>query len=63
MTSRQARVWVGVTALVTLVVVGAVTLTGRDDARTPEAAGTVAVAGPSASAAASAPPVVVPGRP
>ena len=64
MTSRQARVWVGVTALVTLVVVGALTLTGRDDdARTPEAAGTVAVAEPSASAAGSAPPVVVPGRP
>ncbi|NED55205.1 DUF305 domain-containing protein, partial [Micromonospora aurantiaca] len=64
MTSRQARVWVGVTALVTLVVVGALTLTGRDDdARTPEAAGTVAVAEPSASAVASAPPVVVPGRP
>ncbi len=64
MTSRQARVWVGVTALVTLVVVGALTLTGRDDdPRTPEAAGTVAVAEPSASAVASAPPVVVPGRP
>ncbi|MEU8315495.1 MULTISPECIES: DUF305 domain-containing protein [unclassified Micromonospora] len=63
MTSRQARVWVGVTALVTLVVAGAFALAGREDTRTPEAAATTAVAAPSASAAVPAPPVVVPGRP
>ncbi|MFE9870924.1 DUF305 domain-containing protein [Micromonospora sp. NPDC005686] len=63
MTSRQARVWVGVTALVTLVVAGGFALTGREDTRTPEAVTTTAVAAPSVSAAASAPPVVVPGRP
>ncbi|WP_064445805.1 DUF305 domain-containing protein [Micromonospora sp. NBRC 110037] len=62
MTSRQARVWVGVTALVMLVVIGGLALAGRDDTR-PEAAGDAATGAPSPSVTTSAPPLLVPGRP
>ncbi|MGY0006349.1 DUF305 domain-containing protein [Micromonospora sp. I033] len=61
MTGRQGRVWLAVTALVLLLVVAGLVLTGRGD--TPPAA---APATPSATGAAppvAAPPVVVPGRP
>ena len=42
MTSRQARVWVGVTALATLLVIGGLALAGRDDTRPEAAAGNAA---------------------
>ncbi|MEU4665221.1 DUF305 domain-containing protein [Micromonospora chalcea] len=63
MTSRQARVWVGVTALVMLVVIGGLALAGRDDTRPEAAAGNAATGAPSPSATTSAPPLLVPGRP
>ncbi|MGC4892606.1 DUF305 domain-containing protein [Micromonospora sp. DT31] len=64
MTGRQARVWSAVTALVVFAVLGALALTGREDA-----APTAAVASPSVAATpgtgqvAPAPPVLAPGRP
>ncbi|MFI7250751.1 DUF305 domain-containing protein [Micromonospora chalcea] len=63
MTSRQARVWVGVTALVMLVVIGGLALAGRDDTRPEAAAGNAATGAPGPSATTSAPPLLVPGRP
>ncbi|MET8908019.1 DUF305 domain-containing protein [Micromonospora sp. NPDC004551] len=59
MTGRQGRVWLAVTVLVVLLVVGAVALAGRGEGRP-----AVASASPSVTASpVDAPPVVVPGRP
>ncbi|WP_405089652.1 DUF305 domain-containing protein [Micromonospora sp. NBC_01392] len=64
MTGRQARVWLPVTALVALLVLGGLALTGPDDTRPAAARPSPAATAPTTPAATgSAPPVLVPGRP
>ncbi|MFI2711106.1 DUF305 domain-containing protein [Micromonospora sp. NPDC018662] len=63
MTARQARVWLPVTALVALLVLGGLALTGRDDDTRPAAARPGPAASTTPAATGSAPPVLVPGRP